>query len=45
MKILYANEGGEFISIKLKGFCNKKKISLKYVVSYMHEKNDLAKKS
>lgn len=45
IKTFYADRGGEFISIKLKGFCNKKSIALKYPVPYMHEENGLAERS
>ncbi len=45
MKTLRADGGGEFISIKLKGFGDKKGIALKYAAPYMHEENGLAERS
>lgn len=44
MKKLFINEEREFISIKLKGFYNKKRISLKYMALYIHDKNNLVEK-
>lgn len=43
MKVLYINEKEEFITIKLKDFCNLKRITIKYVASYMLKKNNIAK--
>lgn len=37
MKTLCANEGGEFISAKLKDIYNKKNITIKYTISYIHK--------
>ncbi len=45
MKTLRIDRGREFISIKLKGFCDKKSIALKYATPYRHEENGLAEKS
>ena len=45
MKALCADSKGEFLSIKLRTFCEKKGITLKYEVSYMHEENGLAEKA
>lgn len=45
IKTFYADRGGEFISIKLKGFCDKKSIALKYGVPYIYEENGLAERS
>lgn len=42
MKVLRADGGGEFISAKLKDFCDKKGITIKYAAPYMHEKNGIA---
>lgn len=42
MKILRADSGGEFISVKLIFFCKKLGITIKYVVSYMYKDNKLA---
>lgn len=44
MKTLCANGGGEFISIKLRGFCNKKDIILKYTIPYMYKENGIVEK-
>lgn len=44
MKTLYADGGGEFISIKLRVFCEKRAIALKYTISYMLEENGFVKK-
>lgn len=44
MKALHADGGGEFISIKLRTFCEKKGISIKYAAPYMHEENGLAER-
>lgn len=43
MKALQADSRGKFISIKLRKFCDKQKIIIKYVTSYLHEENGLAK--
>lgn len=42
MKVLWADGGGEFILAKLKLFCNKRDIIIRYAMSYIHEKNGLA---
>ncbi len=44
MKTLCADGGGEFISAKLKDFCDKKGITIKYAAPYMHEENGLAER-
>ena len=44
MKALRANGGGEFILIKLREFCNKKRIVIKYATPYLHEENSLTKR-
>lgn len=44
MKTLRADGGGKFISIKLRVFCEKRGIALKYVAPCMHEENELAKR-
>lgn len=44
MKTLCINEKGEFISAKLKDFCYKKKIIIKYIAPYIHEENGLAER-
>lgn len=36
--------GGEFISIKLRVFCKKRGIALKYAAPYMHKENSLAER-
>lgn len=43
MQALCANGEREFISAKLKRFSNKKSIKIKYLASYMHKKNSIAK--
>lgn len=43
MKVLYTNGEGDIILAKLKNFCKKESISIKYVVPYMYDKNGLAK--
>lgn len=43
MKVLCANKEGELISLKLKNICNRKDITIKYIASYMYEKNRLIK--
>ena len=42
MKVFCANKKEEFISIKLKDFCNKKGIIINYAALYMPEENCLA---
>lgn len=42
MKSICANRGGEFILVKLRDFCEKISISIKYAAPYMYEKNRLA---
>lgn len=42
MKVLRADGGGEFISIKLRMFCEKKGIAIKYTAPYVHKENGLA---
>lgn len=42
MKVFCANGEGEFISAKLKDFCNKKKITIKYATLYMPKENGVA---
>lgn len=44
MKALRADGGGEFISAKLKDFCKKKNITIKYAAPYMHEENGIAER-
>ena len=44
MKILRADDRGEFISHKLWTFCERKGILIKYVAPYVHKKNGLAKR-
>lgn len=43
MKILQADGWGEFISIKLKSFCEKRGIVIKYATLYVHKENGLPK--
>lgn len=44
MKALRADGGGEFISARLKDFCEKKGITIKYATPYMHEENGIAER-
>lgn len=44
MKALRADGSGEFISAKLKDFCEKKGITIKYAAPYMHEENGIAER-
>lgn len=44
MKILRADGGGEFISIKLRSFCEKRGIAERYAASYVQEENGLAER-
>lgn len=44
MKALCTDKKKEFILAKFKNNCNKKDITIKYIVSYMHKKIDLRSK-
>ena len=44
MKALRADGRGEFIFIKLRTFCEKRGITIKYAAQYIHEENRLAKR-
>lgn len=44
MKVLRADGGGEFISVKLRLFCEKQGIAIKYAAPYVHEENGLAER-
>lgn len=44
MKALRADGGGEFISNKLKEFCEGRGINIKYATPYLHEENGLAER-
>ena len=44
MKMLRADGGGEFISTKLRLFCEKRGIGIKYAAPYVHEENGLAER-
>lgn len=44
MKALRADGGGEFISVKLRSFCEKRGIEIKYAAPYVHEENGLAER-
>lgn len=44
MKVLRADGGGKFISAKLKDFCDKRGITIKYAAPYMHEENGIAER-
>lgn len=43
MKVLQADSRKEFIFVKLRNFCKKREITIKYMAPYMHEKNEFAK--
>lgn len=43
MKSFCVNKREEFILIKLKDFCKKKSISIKYTAPYIYKKNSLVK--
>lgn len=42
--MLRADEGGEFVSTKLKDICEQKGIAIKYAAPYMHDENKMAKR-
>ncbi len=44
MKILRADGGGEFISVKFRLFCEKRGITIRYAAPYIHEENGLAER-
>lgn len=44
IKALCADKKGEFIFIKLKNFCKKRSIVVKFTTSYIYEKNGLVKR-
>lgn len=44
MKALRADGGGELISGKLRAFCKKRDIAIKYAAPYMHEENGMAER-
>ena len=44
MKALWADGEGEFISIKLREFYDKKRIVIKYAIPYLHKENGLAER-
>ncbi len=44
MKALCADGGEEFISTKLKEFCDNRGINIKYATPYLHEENSLAER-
>lgn len=44
IKVLQADDGREFISTKLKSFCKKRGIVIRYAALYIHKKNGLAKR-
>ncbi len=43
MKVLWADGGGEFISVKLRLYCEKRGIAIRYAAAYVYEKNRIAK--
>lgn len=44
MKALHVDRKEEFISAKLKDFCNKKSIKIKYATLYIPKKNSIVEK-
>ena len=44
MKILREDGGEEFISVKLRLFCEKRGITIRYATPYIHEENRLAER-
>ena len=44
MKVRQVDGGREFISAKLKSFCKKRDIVIRYAAPYMHEENELTKR-
>lgn len=44
IKTLCTDKKKEFISIKIKGFYNKKGITLKYMILYIYENNGLVER-
>lgn len=44
LQIFWADGGREFISAKLKNFCEKRGIAIKYAAPYMHKENGLAER-
>lgn len=42
MKVLQADSGGEFISVKVWLFCKKRDIVLRYIAPYVYEQNRTA---
>ncbi len=44
MKLLRADGGGEFISKKLRSFCEKQGIVIRYAAPYVHEENGLTER-
>ncbi len=44
MKLLRADGGGEFISKKLRSFCEKRGIAIRYAAPYVHKENGLAER-
>lgn len=44
MKTLRADGGGEFISVRLRLFCKKRGIAIRYAAPYVHEENGLAER-
>ncbi len=44
MGAVRADRGGEFVSIKLRDFCNERGIQIRYATPYLHEENGLAER-
>lgn len=45
MQLLCANRKKKFIPVKLKEFCEKKDIKIKYAASYIRKKNGIVKQN
>lgn len=45
IKAFYTDGEEEFIFIKLKSFCEKRNITLKYIIPYIHKKMALQKEN
>ena len=41
IQVIRADEGREFISTKLKEFCDRRRIRIKYVAPYIHKENGI----
>ena len=44
MKVFHIDSSEKFISVKLKDFCNKKSIKIKYVALYIYKENGIVER-